>query len=253
MTPQKRYAVCMLASEVAPLSKTGGLADVAGALSKALVAAGHDVRLFTPAYSSIDRAACAARPVPNLTKLRLVIGAQAFAFSVLRGKLPGGTPVYLIDCPALFARATPLHQRCGRAPALHRLHARRPHGLPRDALGAAHRPLQRLAHRLRPAVPAHGPQGRAAVRHHQHAADDPQHRLPGHLRRRARAGPGAAGRRRCRGCTHRTWPPARSTRCATGSSMRMRSTRSVPPTRARSAPASTAWGWRTACARAART
>ena len=32
MTPLKRYSVCMLASEVAPLSKTGGLADVAGAL-----------------------------------------------------------------------------------------------------------------------------------------------------------------------------------------------------------------------------
>jgi starch synthase len=106
MTPQKRYAVCMLASEVAPLSKTGGLADVAGALGKALLGAGHDVRLFTPAYASIDRAACAARPVPNLTKLRLVIGTQAFAFSVLRGRLPGGTPVYLIDCPALFARAS---------------------------------------------------------------------------------------------------------------------------------------------------
>ncbi len=105
MNPLKRYAVCMLASEVAPLSKTGGLADVAGALSKSLVAAGHDVRLFTPAYSSIDRAACGARPVANLTRLRLVIGAQAFVFSVLRGKLPGGAAVYLIDCPALFARA----------------------------------------------------------------------------------------------------------------------------------------------------
>ncbi|HEY1491299.1 MAG TPA: glycogen synthase [Steroidobacteraceae bacterium] len=106
MTPQKRYAVCMLASEVAPLSKTGGLADVAGALSKALVAAGHDVRLFTPAYAGIDRAACAARPLPNLARLRLVIASQAFTFSVLRGTLPGGTPVYLIDCPALFARAS---------------------------------------------------------------------------------------------------------------------------------------------------
>ena len=106
MTPQKRYAVCMLASEVAPLSKTGGLADVAGALSKALVTLGHDVRLFTPAYASVDRAACAARPVPQLRKLRVGIGAQAFVFSVLKGRLPGGAPVYLIDCPPLFARAT---------------------------------------------------------------------------------------------------------------------------------------------------
>ncbi len=106
MTPHKRYAVCMLASEVTPLSKTGGLADVAAALSKALAAAGQDVRLFTPAYASIDRAACAARPVPNLTRLRLVIGSQAFTYSVLRGRLPGGTAVYLIDCPALFERAS---------------------------------------------------------------------------------------------------------------------------------------------------
>ncbi len=104
MSPAKRLAVCLLASEVAPLSKTGGLADVAAALTKMLVGAGHDVRLFTPAYASVDRAACAARPVPQLQKLRLTIGAQPFAFSVLRGKLPGGAPVYLIDCPPLFAR-----------------------------------------------------------------------------------------------------------------------------------------------------
>jgi starch synthase len=96
----------MLASEVAPLSKTGGLADVAGALSRALAAAGHDVRLFTPAYASIDRQACGARPVPQLADLPLAVGPHRFVFSVLRGSLPGGTAVYLIDCPALYARAT---------------------------------------------------------------------------------------------------------------------------------------------------
>jgi len=105
MSPAKRLAVCVLASEVAPLSKTGGLADVAGALTKLLAAQGHDVRLFTPAYASIDRAACAARPVAGLKRLRVTIGAQAFSCSVLRGKLPGGAPVYLIDCPPLYARA----------------------------------------------------------------------------------------------------------------------------------------------------
>jgi len=40
--------VCLMASEAAPLSKTGGLADVSSALTKYLHAAGHDVRLFTP-------------------------------------------------------------------------------------------------------------------------------------------------------------------------------------------------------------
>ena len=105
MSPAKRLAVCMLAAEAAPLSKTGGLADVAGALTRALTAAGHDVRLFTPAYSSIDRAACAARPVAQLQKLRLTVGAQSFVFSVLRGKLGANAAVYLIDCPTLFARS----------------------------------------------------------------------------------------------------------------------------------------------------
>jgi starch synthase len=104
--PEKRLAVCLLASEVTPLSKTGGLADVAGALAKTLSGAGHDVRVFTPAYASVDRAACAARPVPQLQKLRVTVGVQSFACAVLRGRLPGGAPVYLIDCPALFARPT---------------------------------------------------------------------------------------------------------------------------------------------------
>jgi starch synthase len=106
MTALKRLAVCLLASEVAPLSKTGGLADVAGALAKILAAQGHDVRLFTPAYASVDRAACGARAVPQLQKLRVSVGDKAFAFVVLKGRLPGGAPVYLIDCPPLFARAT---------------------------------------------------------------------------------------------------------------------------------------------------
>ncbi len=56
-------SVCLLASEAAPLSKTGGLADVSAALTKYLHGAGHDVRLFTPLYSSIDRGRFALRAV----------------------------------------------------------------------------------------------------------------------------------------------------------------------------------------------
>ena len=56
-------SVCLLSAEVAPLSKTGGLADVAAALAKYLTAAGHDVRLFTPLYASIDRAKFPMQPV----------------------------------------------------------------------------------------------------------------------------------------------------------------------------------------------
>jgi starch synthase len=100
----EKLAICLLASEVAPLSKTGGLADVAGALTRYLHADGHDVRLFSPCYASIDRAAVAATPVTGLQGLPLAVGPHRYVFSVLRATLPGGAPAYLIDCPALYAR-----------------------------------------------------------------------------------------------------------------------------------------------------
>ena len=43
----------MIASEAQPFSKTGGLADVATALPKALGRLGHDVTLITPRYRGI--------------------------------------------------------------------------------------------------------------------------------------------------------------------------------------------------------
>jgi len=101
-----KLAICMLASEVEPLSKTGGLADVAGALTKYLHGAGHDVRLFTPCYASIDRAAWNTASVPGLTQIPLAIGPHRYVFSVLRATLPGGAAAFLIDCPALYARTT---------------------------------------------------------------------------------------------------------------------------------------------------
>jgi starch synthase len=98
--------VCLLASEVAPLSKTGGLGDVSAALTKYLHAAGHDVRLFTPFYSSIDRTKLEIRPVQGLQNLDLQLGSHAFRFSVFSSELPRSTArVFLIECPELFARS----------------------------------------------------------------------------------------------------------------------------------------------------
>jgi len=107
-TAAGKLAICLLASEVAPLSKTGGLADVAGALAKYLHADGHDVRLFTPCYSSIDRGALGARPVAALQQVPLASGPHRYVFSVLEAALPGagGARVLLVDCPALYARAS---------------------------------------------------------------------------------------------------------------------------------------------------
>jgi len=99
--------VCLIASEVAPLSKTGGLADVSGALTKYLHSAGHDVRLFTPLYSLIDRSKLDLRAVEFLQDVPLELGPHRYRYSVLAGHLPGSTAtVYLIDCPVLYSRPT---------------------------------------------------------------------------------------------------------------------------------------------------
>ena len=52
--PRKKLNILMVASEVAPFAKSGGMADVTGSLPRALVARGHDVRIIMPHYRSID-------------------------------------------------------------------------------------------------------------------------------------------------------------------------------------------------------
>jgi starch synthase len=46
--------VLFLSSEVEPFAKTGGLADVSGALPQVLKALGQEVRVMMPRYGSIN-------------------------------------------------------------------------------------------------------------------------------------------------------------------------------------------------------
>src|ERR1044071_9444064 len=100
-------SVCLLASEATPLSKTGGLADVSAALTKYLHATGHDVRLFTPLYSSINRDKFPISPVDGLQNMDIAVGPHRYVMSVMQTPMPGsGATIYLIDCPALYSRTT---------------------------------------------------------------------------------------------------------------------------------------------------
>ena len=88
-----------------PYAKTGGLADVVGALIPELQRRGHEVRAFMPLYAPVRRAHTEIQPVDGLQKLRMTLGAMAYSFSVSSTTFPGthGT-VYFVDCPQMFDR-----------------------------------------------------------------------------------------------------------------------------------------------------
>jgi len=100
----------LVASEIFPLAKTGGLADVCGALPKAIARLGIDVRLMMPAYPEALERLVAPRQVADLAELLPGISARLVA-----GSMPdSGLPVWLVDCPALFDRpGTPYQDPSG--------------------------------------------------------------------------------------------------------------------------------------------
>jgi starch synthase len=93
--------ITIVAAEVAPYAKAGGLADVIGALPGALKDAGEQPSLIVPAYPSIvDNVETA----PVLRNIPMRFGAGVERFSVLRATDPHGVPMYLIDHPGFFGR-----------------------------------------------------------------------------------------------------------------------------------------------------
>ncbi len=95
--------ILFVISEASPLAKTGGLADVAGALPKALARLGHDVRLIMPRYRLLGGGSLELRRVVDNTPIQ--VGVFARNTSLLETKLPGSdVPVYLVDAPEWFDR-----------------------------------------------------------------------------------------------------------------------------------------------------
>jgi starch synthase len=102
MSPLK---LCLLSSEIVPYAKTGGLADVAGALLHNLRAVGHDVRAFMPLYASVRKKHGELAPVSAVQQVDIAIGSTAYRYSLQTALYPGtDIPVYFVDCPALYDR-----------------------------------------------------------------------------------------------------------------------------------------------------
>ncbi len=95
----KPLKILLVSPEVAPLAKTGGLADVAGSLPKALAARGHEVRVAMPRYRQV-------KEVDYLTDLPVEMDGSLETAVIRQGKLPGEAriPVYLVDNYKFFYR-----------------------------------------------------------------------------------------------------------------------------------------------------
>jgi starch synthase len=104
--------VVLIASEAVPFAKTGGLADVAGALPLALERLGHEASLIIPCYRQAWKSGLALTGT-GIT-LRIPVGARLVEGFVYKTTLPGSNvAVYLIDQPDYFDREH-LYQDGGR-------------------------------------------------------------------------------------------------------------------------------------------
>ena len=100
MSAAPRLPVLFATSEVAPLVKTGGLADVAGSLPAALMHAGLDVRVLVPGYRQLLDAVKSRGKLTSFPALGEMPASQ-----LLAAKLGNGVPLLIIDCPLLYDRA----------------------------------------------------------------------------------------------------------------------------------------------------
>ena len=97
--------LCVLSSEILPYAKTGGLADVAGALVQNLRLLGHEVHAFMPLYSAVRAAHPELQPVAGVRHVPMDIGGTEYRFSLQMAKFPAtDIPTYFVDCPALYDR-----------------------------------------------------------------------------------------------------------------------------------------------------
>jgi starch synthase len=95
--------ILFVASEVDPFAKTGGLADVAAALPKALAALGHDVRIVMPLYRQVNREQFGLQPTD--VRVSIAVGPRTLEGRVWEASLPKGrVTTYLLDCPPCFDR-----------------------------------------------------------------------------------------------------------------------------------------------------
>jgi starch synthase len=94
--------ILFLSAEVVPFAKTGGLADVAGSLPKAIRSLGHDIRVAMPRYGRIDPGKFELTEV--LPAFPIPMDKQTEEVSILQGQLAPDIPTYFVENTKYFDR-----------------------------------------------------------------------------------------------------------------------------------------------------
>ncbi|HMG35219.1 MAG TPA: glycogen synthase GlgA [Blastocatellia bacterium] len=92
--------ILLAASEAVPYAKTGGLADVAGALPKALTKLGHRVRVVLPRYN-LEPVLRGGEKLPGSLLVPFKLGIRP---TDVYADYSATAPVYFIDAPEYFSR-----------------------------------------------------------------------------------------------------------------------------------------------------
>src|SRR5690348_14089535 len=103
--------ILLASSEVHPWSKTGGLADMVGALAKALARDGHQVGLVTPLYAGVRER------FPDIREfdwtLDLQLGPKRVQGTIAIAEPCEGLTIYFVDRPEFYSRPTLYQQKNG--------------------------------------------------------------------------------------------------------------------------------------------
>ena len=95
--------ILLATSEAVPFAKTGGLADVTGALPIELARLGHQAAVILPAYRQTRY--CGQRIEPLGIDFIIPIGSKMVTGHLLRSTMPGGqVPVYLVEQDQYYDR-----------------------------------------------------------------------------------------------------------------------------------------------------
>ncbi|MGB6745580.1 MAG: glycogen synthase GlgA [Terracidiphilus sp.] len=95
--------IVMAASECVPFAKTGGLADVVGALPRELVKLGHKVSVYLPLYARV-RPLIADEQTTAVESITIPFRYYNRFVGIVDGGTRDGVQFYFVDCPELFDR-----------------------------------------------------------------------------------------------------------------------------------------------------